>query len=84
MTKKIVKTYEEGSFDTKEVLPKQIVNETPSLGTKEGFDTRSSVYKEDEDDKFWSTNSGLEKMTNIDVIEAINESKSNNTDIIDI
>jgi len=80
----IVKTYEEGSFDTKEVLPKQIVNETPSLGTKEGFDTRSSVYKEDEDDKFWNTDSGLEKMTNIDVIEAINESKSNNTDIIDI
>jgi len=80
----IVKTYEEGSFDTKEVLPKQIVNETPSLGKKEGFDTRSSVYKEDEDDKFWNTDSGLEKMTNIDVIEAINESKSNNTDIIDI
>ncbi len=80
----IVKTYEEGSFDTKEVLPKQIVNETPSLGTKEGFDTRSSMYKEDEDDKFWNTDSGLEKMTNIDVIEAINESKSNNTDIIDI
>ena len=44
-----------GSFDTNEVLPKQIVNETPSTGTNNSFATRSDVYKEDEDDKFWNT-----------------------------
>ena len=79
----IVKTYEEGSFDTKEVLPKQIVNETPSLGTKEGFDTRSSVYKEDEDDKFWNTD--VTKLSTLDSAkinyESIVDGKDNVIDI---
>ena len=81
---KIVKTSSVDSFDTNEVLPKQIVNETPSTGTNNSFATRSDVYKEDEDDKFWNTNNNLEKMTNSDVIEAFNDARSNNTDIIDI
>ena len=53
---KIVKTSSVDSFDTNGVLPKQIVNETPSTGTNNSFATRSDVYKEDEDDKFWNTN----------------------------
>ena len=81
---KTVKTSSVDSFDTNEVLPKQIVNETPSTGTNNSFATRSDVYKEDEDDKFWNTNNNLEKMTNSDVIEAFNDARSNNTDIIDI
>ena len=81
---KIVKTSSVDSFDTNEVLPKQIVNETSSTGTNNSFATRSDVYKEDEDDKFWNTNNNLEKMTNSDVIEAFNDARSNNTDIIDI
>ena len=81
---KIVKTSSVDSFDTNEVLPKQIVNETPSTGTNNSFATRSDVYKEDEDDKFWNTNNNLEKMINMDVIDAINEARSSNTDIIDI
>ena len=81
---KIVKTSSEGSFDTKEVLPKQIVNEINSPGTNDSFATRSHAYKEDENYKFWDTNNNLEKMTNSDVIEAFNDARSNNTDIIDI
>ena len=84
MTKKIVKTSSVDSFDTNGVLPKQIVNENPSTGTNNSFATQSDVYKEDEDDKFWNTNHNLEKMTNSDVIEAFNDARSNNTDIIDI
>jgi len=79
----IVKTYKEGSFDTKEVLPKQIVNETPSPGTKEGFDTQSSVYKEDEDDKFWNTE--VTKLSTLDSAkinyESIVDGKDNVIDI---
>ena len=68
----------------KEVNTKPIVNQTTSPGTKEGLYTPQSGYIEDEDDKFWNTNNGLEKMTNTDVIKALNDARSNNTDIIDI
>ena len=82
---KIVKTPDdEGGLYKEEVNTKPIVNETPSPGTKKGLYTPSPGYIEDEDDKFWNTDNGLEKMTNSDVIEAFNDARSNNTDIIDI
>ena len=75
---------DEGGLYKEEVNTKPIVNETPSPGTKEGLYTPTSGYIEDEDDKFWNTDNGLEKMTNTDVIKALNDARSNNTDIIDI
>ena len=71
---KIVKTSSEGSFDTKEVLPKQIVNETYSPGTNDSFATRSHVYKEDENYKFWDTETELETISTLDSAKMIYES----------